>query len=491
MTDTTTRDPRTAGADACGQAVDPAPFWGRCASDSDPDYWAPAPDDAAELDTTPVSATGADVLRQLVAVRQILTQLPGQLASVYSPDLARLVTEASGVVAAAEAARAALVLDAHGRGVIASSDNPRVDRYVEQAHRDAGAPVSARQAATLKDIANVCDSPDVAPLREAVTCGRISIDTAAMAARFYRRIRPAVGPITWEPVLETIIDAVAGGATARQLDSYAQVIIGQYADPDSLCGLDAEHEAAHSLRDMTSFRRDRHGMLTATVRLDPAGEAAVTAAITAMATPAPAADGTPDPRTPGQRRADALVTLAGLATRYDDDTVGVGPKAKIYVTISHDTLRTHLDSAGIDPATGPRGVGVTEHGQVLTPAEARMLACDAGIIPIVLGSAGEVLDVGREKRLATPAQRAALVARDKHCSFPGCDAPPSWCEAHHLREWDDGGPTDLLNLALLCRHHHRETHMKGHIGTATARGVTWSRHDGTSIGNTPRPERCR
>ncbi|MHB8188741.1 MAG: HNH endonuclease signature motif containing protein, partial [Dermatophilaceae bacterium] len=100
-----------------------------------------------------------------------------------------------------------------------------------------------------------------------------------------------------------------------------------------------------------------------------------------------------------------------------------------------------------------RGAGTTLTGQVLSPQSVRKLACDAAIIPMVLGSQGQPLDVGRTKRLVTPALLAALWARDKGCTFPGCGRPPQWCDAHHVRHWVDGGATSLLNLTLLCAYH--------------------------------------
>ena len=90
----------------------------------------------------------------------------------------------------------------------------------------------------------------------------------------------------------------------------------------------------------------------------------------------------------------------------------------------------------------------------LSAGELRRICCDAEIVPVVLGSASEVLDVGRAQRLVTPGLRAALIARDGGCAFPGCDAPPSRCEAHHVQPWYLGGPTALWNLALLCHSHH-------------------------------------
>ncbi|HEX5205028.1 MAG TPA: HNH endonuclease, partial [Actinoplanes sp.] len=100
----------------------------------------------------------------------------------------------------------------------------------------------------------------------------------------------------------------------------------------------------------------------------------------------------------------------------------------------------------------------TDTGQRLSASTARRLACDARILPAVLGSAGQVLDTGRTQRLATGSLRRALHIRDGGCAFPDCDYPPRWTDAHHIVPWTHGGPTNLDNLVLLCRHHHRLIH---------------------------------
>ncbi|GAA2177890.1 hypothetical protein GCM10009784_30190 [Arthrobacter parietis] len=89
---------------------------------------------------------------------------------------------------------------------------------------------------------------------------------------------------------------------------------------------------------------------------------------------------------------------------------------------------------------------------------ARKIACDADIIPVVLGGQGEILDLGRPQRLFTAKQRKALIARDQGCAFPACTMPAHWTEAHHIQPWSHGGTTSTDNGILLCSHHHHLIH---------------------------------
>jgi hypothetical protein len=93
--------------------------------------------------------------------------------------------------------------------------------------------------------------------------------------------------------------------------------------------------------------------------------------------------------------------------------------------------------------------------------EGLLRAVLAKLPPILGGAPSRPLDVGRATRVVTPAQRSALAVRDGGCVFPGCSRPLAWCEGHHVRHWLDGGPTDLDNLALVCRAHHRAVHEGG------------------------------
>lgn len=124
-----------------------------------------------------------------------------------------------------------------------------------------------------------------------------------------------------------------------------------------------------------------------------------------------------------------------------------GDATTLIVTVSLDDLRTEL------------GIAETAAGDRLTAGEVRRLACTASIVPAVLGGRSEVLDLGRSSRLFRPAQRKAMVVRDRGCREEGCSIPPAWCEAHHWgTPWSQGGRTDQADGLLLCSWHHHRAH---------------------------------
>jgi hypothetical protein len=104
------------------------------------------------------------------------------------------------------------------------------------------------------------------------------------------------------------------------------------------------------------------------------------------------------------------------------------------------------------------GIATSETGEQLSTSAIRRICCDSHVIPAVLGTNSEVLDIGRTQRLVTAAIWKALLARDQHCRFPNCTRPPMMCHAHHIQHWIEGGETSLGNMILLCGHHHRLIH---------------------------------
>ncbi len=105
--------------------------------------------------------------------------------------------------------------------------------------------------------------------------------------------------------------------------------------------------------------------------------------------------------------------------------------------------------------------GELEWSEPITADTVRRIACDCAMTRVLLGPNSEPIDVGRCTRTIPPALRRALVVRDHHCRFPGCDRPADWCDGHHLIHWTDGGETKLGNTCLLCRRHHRFVHELG------------------------------
>jgi hypothetical protein len=141
-------------------------------------------------------------------------------------------------------------------------------------------------------------------------------------------------------------------------------------------------------------------------------------------------------------------------------------------------------SSRLDPMTGVTHLGARcglEGGPGLEPATARRLACDSAVLAMLHGRGGEVLQVGRKTRRISPALRRAMRTRDGGCRYPGCRRRRH-LNAHHIRHWADGGPTDLENLILLCRRHHMLLHEAGYgLAGAPGGGVRWLRPDGRPL----------
>ncbi len=209
-------------------------------------------------------------------------------------------------------------------------------------------------------------------------------------------------------------------------------------------------------------------------RLDAVGYATLTAYLQAATAPGlipdgatpptPAADA--DTRTIGQRRHDAAVeAIRQMLTGGGLPSSG-GVKPRIVLTIPASSL------------TNRTGAARLADGTQISPTLARLLACDADLVPVTLDGDGNPLDVGRTRRLFTGPVRTALEVRDRGCAWPGCDRPVSWTQAHHIVSWQDGGKTSLDNGVLLCLFHHHEIETADwtvaiHRGRAAFTPPTW------------------
>jgi hypothetical protein len=200
-----------------------------------------------------------------------------------------------------------------------------------------------------------------------------------------------------------------------------------------------------------AITRRRRGGFRLRGELDDELGATLLTVLDPLAAPRPASDGERDSRSVEARYADALADVLAIALGSGQLPTSGGARPTLVVTVELAALRRQLATLG----------GTMRWAGPISAETARRLGCDAGIIPVVLGASGEPLDVGRLSYSATTAIRRALEVRDGGCAFPGCERPPSWCAAHHIVHWADGGQTAVHNTVLLCDHHHVVIHHDG------------------------------
>jgi hypothetical protein len=217
-----------------------------------------------------------------------------------------------------------------------------------------------------------------------------------------------------------------------------------------------EREQAAEGDDKLRERRKLHasvsflGMVRVDGDLDPETGETLLTALGAVLDAEARTRGSDDIRSPAQRRADALGEICRQWLDRGDRPSVAGERPHVTVTVATDALR------------GDAGrTSELDHAGPVAPETARRIACDASIMRVVMSGRSQPLDVGRRTSVIPPAMRRAIIVRDKHCRFPGCDRPQTWCDAHHVVHWADGGPTALPNLLLLCRRHHRMVHHSG------------------------------
>jgi len=317
------------------------------------------------------------------------------------------------------------------------------------------------------------DGPDA--VASAVLDGQVSV---AVADAVRRGLGEPAGEVTAEALESVAITLVArvGGLDADRVEREARAARD---DLELLLGSDdgvaAREEARRAQRSLRIGRR-ADGIGFASWTLDPESFALVSEVYDRLTAPqrrvpsfddgrtGAGAGGDADPhaegrladdRTDTQRASDGFVELLRQGVAADPaQLLGDGP-----IGVRVLVAATQLDAR--------RGRGFLE-GQPdpVSMATVERAACSAGTVALLIDAAadnaGQPLNLGRERRLFSRAQRLALAARDGGCRWPGCERPPSWCEAHHIEHWQrDGGRTDVADGILLCRHHHLLAHNNG------------------------------
>ncbi|MPY81897.1 MAG: DUF222 domain-containing protein [Actinophytocola sp.] len=378
------------------------------------------------------------------------TRLPFSPGTAWHrADRTALVTalcETETMIRRAQAAQSEILAEMQSRGV------PQTFGYADV-------------EAVVKDVIR-CDRPEArARVRRALACHEHTEGTrrmpAAAPATAATSAEGAISARHIDSILRTLAE-IPGTVPEEERLGYEKILadLARESPPAAVdrAGrhLLARIEQDHLARDPAeppppparelnwAWNRDRQ--LCFAGRLDAVSGALFEKLLSPLANPRPGPDGQRDTRPIDQRHGDAFAELLDHTQRAADLPTEAGEKPALLVTMSIDGLH------------GRREPPLLNEDIPIPVGEARLLACDARVIPAVLGSSGELLDLGRETRLATTAQRRALGLRDRGCVFPGCTRPSNWCQAHHIVDWINGGPSDLDNLVLLCGMHHRLMH---------------------------------
>ena len=407
------------------------------------------------METTASTGDSETRRAEIRAATRTVAELVASLWQVQGADLGTLLGELDALAAVACGARVAVVGEAESRGEISASQAGSTAGWVAKHAPTLAAGSGAGQVARL---VRECTRPDLTSVQAAAISGAVSVPAALTVVSEFARLKPRLREEAAPTVLRGLLAmGIADGP--RGVRSLRPALLAAHgADGE----FQSDADTAERLVSLSRPSTDELGALTYQLILDPAGAAALEAAIGPLSAPVPGPDGERDTRSPQLRRGQALIEVCRRATSAGDRPPS-GVKTTLMLTMSYDDLATRTGAATV--------LGSAQGGSLIAPETVRRLACDANVIPTVLGGRGEILDQGRSTRLATPGQLAALWLRDAGCSFPGCTTPAHWCDAHHLVHWADGGASDLTNLALLCGRHHSVVHrdqLAGHVNHAGA-----------------------
>ncbi|MEO6880100.1 MAG: DUF222 domain-containing protein [Mycobacteriaceae bacterium] len=432
------------------------------------------------------TATVVDPVRQH-PVHAALVVIEAELARVRAGLLG--VPDAEAATVAIGMAR----LQAVTRGTYLAALSQAADRDDSTAGRDAVATVvgalpmsTGRVRADLHEARTLAPTGTLPGLGAALASGRTTAEHSGIGVR-------ALTHLPVRTVRERAEDIDNNFTTNAQ--TFPPPLFRRLADhvlatlhPERADRFDPESH----LRREAHLAVDSTGMGQLRAQLDPIATAQLRTVLDALSAPATTGgDGqrVQDQRTAPQRRADAIGEMARLAAggMRGEHGYGEGPRIVVHASVdqmndaagcavAHDpsaaaTTPGHVPIALRGPAH-PAGAASCEQTGPLTPAGLARMACDATIERVILTATGRVLAMSTLGRSFTPAQRRALAARDGGCAFPGCAAPPSWTDSHHIRFWSLGGPTTVDNGVLLCQHHHTTIHQcRWHI--EVHHGLPW------------------
>jgi Domain of unknown function (DUF222) len=267
----------------------------------------------------------------------------------------------------------------------------------------------------------------------ALATGEIGPEHAAAIAETVEAI-PAPERAEHADQVETTLLEHAHTNDPRTVRLLGQRILA-HLDPDGPSPDEQRQQQTHRRVSMTRLP-DGTGLIEG--RLSPTCQAIWEAVLTPLAARRPDDALGPDQRTPAQRLHDAFEEAGRRLLGTGDLPDHAGLPCQLIITLSLTDLERRA------------GRATTHHGGTLTINDALRLAADGKMLPAVLDDNGGILGYGRSRRLASPGQRRALFARDRGCTFPGCDRSAAQSEIHHATDWANGGRTDLDSMAIAC-----------------------------------------
>lgn len=356
----------------------------------------------------------------------------------------RLAAVDHGQIAALEASYAAHELCVPSTEVLVGQ-LVRVTPGEAKARVSAAADLAPRRSLVGEPLA-----PVFAATAAAISVGLVSVEQARVIRRAVDGL-PEVLEKQWGEQVEAVLVRESASLDPGQLAAAARRI-HDLLDPDGSLASDRDHERRRDV--VVRGSRDGIGRLEAV--LTPDALAVWQTVLETLSVPAPEVDGLRDDRTPGQRRHDGFVDAGMRLLRSGGLPDAAGVPVTVLLTMTAADLAA--PNSGSEPGRGTAG---TAHGGRIRLAHALAMCGDAAVLPVAFNPSGGIASYGRERRLASPAQRRALAARDGGCSFPACTRPAAWSEVHHVVEWRNGGQTDIATMCLLCRFHHREHERRG------------------------------
>ena len=372
------------------------------------------------------------------------------LSGLAANDLTQLVVHGETLLRQWESVMRGVVAEMDRRGVAgeygASSTRDLLRQLLLVTQHEAGARV--RQAKELKPRVGLTGEllpPLFAATGAALDMGSISLAHAKIITTTRSALPAKVDAEHGDAAEEFLVDQ-ASRLDPVQLNSVARRLLDTL-NPDGKFTEEQDQERRRHF----ALVENRDGSSTPRGRFTPELTMLIKPALDALSAPQPGDH--PDTRTPGQRSHDALIEAAMLLLRSDALPSSGGVPVSVIVTVSEADLRR--------AEQGEHVLVEDSFGGLISLDTIAKLTAELDFTAITLSTEGGILSYGRTRRLATCAQRRALAVRDKGCSFPGCDRRAAWCEAHHIREWLRGGETNLDNLVLLCRYHHRSFEKAG------------------------------